>query len=40
MVTRLPNHWCAISCAAIENTPCLSDWVEMAGSSSSACSKV
>jgi hypothetical protein len=34
IVTRSPNHWCEISCAATENTACLSSWVEIEGSMS------
>src|SRR5476649_2933238 len=40
IVTRSPNHWCAISCATTRKATSLSRWVEMAGSSSIAPSKV
>ena len=40
MVTRLPNHWWAISCAAVVNTRCWSDTLDVAGSSRSEDSKV
>lgn len=40
MVTRLPNHWCAISCAATVNTPCLVSMLATAGSSNNEYSKV
>ena len=40
IVTRSPNHWCAISCAAVLKIACLSDGVEIVGSISKAYSKV
>ena len=40
IVTRSPNHWCAISCAAMANTPCAVGCVESAGSIRRARSKL
>ena len=40
IVTRLPNHWCAISWAATVNTACRSLCVENPGSTSRNLSKV
>ena len=40
MVTRLPNHWWAISCAAVVNTRCSSETFDVAGSSNREYSKV